>query len=188
MTDIYGAKILTMQDRVNFVEDVLEACNVEINNNGDKTYHPAVFDVVFKAYVLKYFVGVDLSNLSQDDLCELVYSQEYQEKLDNLIWIEQVDSLKDACLAQIERSHNEYLTVALLNKKDRLDELVDYLENWLDDMSEKFKNVDAKKLVASVDKIAKIAKNDNDTVAKKTVKAKNNLKVYSNEYYNPQQK
>ena len=55
-------------------------------------------------------------------------------------------------------------------------------------MSEKFKNVDAKKLVASVDKIAKIAKNDNDTVAKKTVKAKNNLKVYSNEYYNPQQK
>lgn len=179
-TDIHGMKILTMQERVDFVEDVLEACNIQINDDEDELYHPVTFDVVFKAYVLKYFFGVDLSKYNQDELCEIVYGNEFCEQIDKAYYSDQIDSLKAACLAQIDRSHKEYLTLALLSKKDRLDEFVDFLEDWLEKVEKNFKNIDAKQLVKSVDKIASIVKNDNDTVAKNIVKTRNNLKVYNN--------
>lgn len=179
-TDIHGMKILTMQERVNFVDDVLEACNIQINDNEDTLYHPVTFDVVFKAYVLKYFFDVDLSKYDQDELCEVVYGNEFCEQIDKIYYSDQVDSLKVACLSQIDRSHKEYLTFALLSKKDRLDEFIDFIEDWLERVEKNLKNVDAKQLVKSVDKIASIVKNDNDTVAKKVAKTRNNLKVYSN--------
>lgn len=169
-------KILNFQERINFVEDVVNMCNVAINDGEEEIYHPAMFDIAFITNVLKYFCDVDFSEINVDDLCEFCY-----ECFDNpncelaTVWYsDQIDSLREACKELIDRNHKEYLTVALLNKKDRVDELVDFIEKWLEDVGDKLKEVDVKKLITTANKMASVANNTQkkNNVALKVVKGK----------------
>ena len=50
----------------------------------------------------------------------------------NIFW-DQYDSLEKAVHDRVERSHHEYLTLAICNKQDAFAEFVDYLKDYLDE-------------------------------------------------------
>lgn len=173
-------KVLNFQERVDFVENVCNMCDVVVNDIGDNVFHPAVFDVAFKIYVMKYFFDVDIENKDVNELCELAYSKQYNEfesdmEFDDAVcFSNQIDSLKDACIMQIGHQHNELMVKALLNKKDRFDELVEFIENFLDNIENRLKDVDVKKLTTTANKIVAMSKDQpkKDAVALKVVKGK----------------
>ena len=169
-------KILNIQERVEFVEDVVDMCNVAINDEGDEVYHPAMFDIAFIANVLKYFCEIDLSKIDVDDLCEFCYGclDDPGNEINTFWYSDQIDSLREACKEAIDHNHKEYLTVALLNKKDRIDELVEFIESWLEGIEDKLKDVDVKKLITTANKMANVANDTHkkDNVALKVVKGK----------------
>lgn len=173
-------KILNFQERVDFVENVVNMCNVLVDDNGNDIFHPAIFDVAFRIYILKYFFDVDIEDMDVNALCELAYSEKYTKQLEDgefdevVIFNNQADSLKDACMIKIEQMHQEKMNNAILNKKDKLDELMDIIENWLNSMKDKLEGVDVNELTEAANKIVAMGNNQaqKDAIALKVVKGK----------------
>lgn len=150
-------KILNFQERVNFVSDVIDMCNITINDSNEKVYHSAMFDVAFRFNVIKYFIDPKIDETVAENLCDVVYGYDIDE---NIFSTPQIAGLKAACKSEISRSHQEFLTYAIMNKPNSFDELVDYIKEWFDSMSENFKNIDVDKLMDAVNKISKLDKQD----------------------------
>lgn len=149
-------KVLNFDERVKFVNEVVNSCDILVNDSKDPEYHPAAFDVVFRAFVLKYFHGLDLSAVAPDDLCDIVYSDKFDE--DDMM-SPQIIGLYEACREKIERAHKEFLIVALMNKLNFFDELVDTVDGWLIDMSDNLGEVDVNALMSTVDKLSGMKNN-----------------------------
>ena len=60
-------KYLTLQERVDFVNEVIQLCTV----SGE--YQPALFDLIFRVVARKYYLGTDYSNIPQSEWPEFAY-------------------------------------------------------------------------------------------------------------------
>lgn len=133
-------KVLDFQERIDFVEDVVKMCTVE------DTYQPALFDVAFRLTCLKYFADYDYRSEPQSEWPRIAYDS-FNLKIDNAkcdtaaFW-DQYESLEKAVHDRVERSHHEYLTLAVCNKRDAFAEFIDYLKDYLDEAKENLKGFD----------------------------------------------
>lgn len=148
-------KILNFQERINFVNDVLNLCNVITDENPDGEYHPAVFDVAFRAYILKYFYDKDIAVDQVDKLCNIVYTVDFDE---NILSTPQVIGLYKACREKVDRAHKEFLTVALMNKQNSFDDFIQHLESLFNNVDDYFSNVDLDELKHLVEKLPTVDK------------------------------
>lgn len=128
-------KVLSFQERFNFVEDVVNMCTV-----GDD-YQPALFDVVFRLNILKYFADYDFCSEPQSEWSRIAYESfdlkiETEDLNCSVFWC-QYESLITAVRERVQRSHNEFLSLAICNKRDAFAEFVDYLETYLDELKDK---------------------------------------------------
>lgn len=99
-------KNITVQERVDFVNTVVGAC--EVNNR----YVPALFDYAWRAAVMKYFAPEAWSGLGdQDDICDFVYSREGIEIVNDPDIAEVTAGLYEACEAEIKNRREEYMVV-----------------------------------------------------------------------------
>lgn len=133
-------KILSFQERIDFVEDVVNMCTI------DDDYQPALFDVAFRLNILKYFANYDFRSEPQSEWPRIAYdSFDLKIKTKDLdcygFWC-QYDSLASAVRERLQRSHDEYLTFAVCNKRDSLSEFVDYLEYYLDELKQNLDGFD----------------------------------------------
>lgn len=143
-------KVLNFQERIDFVEEVIKMCTVE------DTYQPALFDVAFRLTYLKYFTDYDYRSEPQSEWPRIAIDS-FNFKIDKAgcdtaaFW-DQYDSLEKAVHERVERSHREYLTLAIcnkcdeiVNKRDALAEFVDFLESYLNDVKGDLKDFDTEK-------------------------------------------
>ena len=123
-------KVLNFQERIDFVEEVIKMCTVE------DTYQPALFDVAFRLTCLKYFTDYDYRSEPQSEWPRIAIDS-FNFKIDKAgcdtaVFWDQYDSLEKAVHERVERSHREYLTLAICNKRDAMAEFIDYLKDYLD--------------------------------------------------------
>lgn len=123
-------KVLNFQERIDFVDEVIKMCTIE------DTYQPALFDVAFRLTFLKYFADYDYRSEPQSEWPRIAYESfdlkmEEHGRNSNIFW-DQYDSLEKAVHDRVERSHHEYLTLAICNKRDAFAEFIDYLKDYLD--------------------------------------------------------
>lgn len=133
-------KVLNFQERIDFVDEVIKMCTIE------DTYQPALFDVAFRLTCLKYFVGYDYRSEPQTEWPRIAY-ESFNLKIgtagcDTAAFWDQYDSLEKAVHDCVERSHHEYLTLAICNKRDAFAEFIDYLKDYLDAAKESLKDFD----------------------------------------------
>ena len=124
-------KVLNFQERIDFVKEVIEMCTVQDD------YQPALFDVAFRLTCLKYFVGYDYRNEPQTEWPRIAY-ESFNLKIeaagcDTAVFWDQYDSLEKAVQERVKRSHDEYLALAICNKRDAFAEFIDYLKDYLDE-------------------------------------------------------
>ena len=124
-------KVLNFQERIDFVDEVIKMCTIE------DTYQPALFDVAFRLTFLKYFADYDYRSEPQSEWPRIAY-ESFNLKIgaagcDTAAFWDQYDSLEKAVQERVQRSHNEYLTLAICNKRDAFAEFVDYLKDYLDE-------------------------------------------------------
>ena len=133
-------KVLNFQERIDFVKEVIEMCTVQDD------YQPALFDVAFRLTCLKHFVGYDYRSEPQTEWPRIAY-ESFNLKIeaagcDTSAFWDQYDSLEKAVHDRVERSHHEYLTLAICNKRDAFAEFIDYLKDYLDAAKESLKDFD----------------------------------------------
>ena len=124
-------KVLNFQERIDFVDEVIKMCTIE------DTYQPALFDVAFRLTCLKYFIDYDYRSEPQTEWPRIAY-ESFNLKIgtagcDTAAFWDQYDSLEKAVHDRVERSHHEYLTLAICNKRDAFAEFIDYLKDYLDE-------------------------------------------------------
>lgn len=99
-------KNITVQERVDFVNFVVESCEVE------NRYIPALFDYAWRAGVVKYFAPEALEKLGdQDDICDFVYSRDGIEIVEHPDIAEVTAGLYEACQEEIKNRREEYMVV-----------------------------------------------------------------------------
>ena len=86
---------------------------------------------------MKYFVGYDYRNEPQTEWPRIAY-ESFNLKIeaagcDTSTFWDQYDSLEKAVQERVQRSHDEYLALAICNKRDAFAEFVDYMKDYLDD-------------------------------------------------------
>lgn len=133
-------KVLNFQERIDFVDEVIKMCTIE------DTYQPALFDVAFRLTCLKYFIDYDYRSELQTEWPRIAY-ESFNLKIgtagcDTAAFWDQYDSLEKAVHDRVERSHHEYLTLAICNKRDAFAEFIDYLKDYLDAAKENLKDFD----------------------------------------------
>ncbi len=133
-------KVLNFQERIDFVDEVIKICTIE------DTYQPALFDVAFRLTCLKYFIDYDYRSEPQTEWPRIAY-ESFNLKIgtagcDTAAFWDQYDSLEKAVHDRVERSHHEYLTLAICNKRDAFAEFIDYLKDYLDAAKENLKDFD----------------------------------------------
>lgn len=124
-------KVLNFQERNEFLDEVVKACTID----GD--YQPALLDVVFRLTVLKYFADYDYRSEPQSEWPRIAY-ESFNLKIeaagcDTSTFWDQYDSLEKAVQERVQRSHDEYLALAICNKRDAFAEFIDYLKDYLDE-------------------------------------------------------
>lgn len=162
-------KILSLQERVDFVNGVVAGCFV-----GDE-YVPALFDVMFKLQVKAYFKGLDLSQIAQEDMTKVAYTD---DKIDFLKYHpqfkEQTASLREACRNQLEYIQKNQMVNAVVNHRTSMDEFLDKLLAFLDEYKEKNKDVEFGTLLKALEQVKQL---DPDLVAAAAYKAKGEEEV-----------
>mgnify|MGYP006978551004 FL=1 len=133
-------KVLNFQERIDFVDEVIKMCTIE------DIYQPALFDVAFRLTCLKYFIDYDYRSEPQTEWPRIAY-ESFNLKIgtagcDTAAFWDQYDSLEKAVHDRVERSHHEYLTLAICNKRDAFAEFIDYLKDYLDAAKENLKDFD----------------------------------------------
>lgn len=124
-------KVLNFQERNEFLDEVVKACTID----GD--YQPALLDVVFRLTILKYFADYDYRSEPQTEWPRIAY-ESFNMKIEaagcnTAVFWDQYDSLEKAVQERVQRSHDEYLTLAICNKRDAFAEFIDYLKDYLDE-------------------------------------------------------
>ena len=146
-------KVLTFQERIDFVNDVIKMCTVE------DEYEPALFDVAFRLQAITYFVGADLTGKSQQELVELAvtgFDGIFRDVFHDPVVEQQLGTLKEACEKKIDRMEQEFLTLVTVNKKDPLEDLVDYLKKYLDKAAEQLAKYDPEQVGEMVGEMQKL--------------------------------
>lgn len=133
-------KVLNFQERIDFVKEVIEMCTVQDD------YQPALFDVAFRLTCLKYFVGYNYRNEPQTEWPRIAY-ESFNLKIeaagcDTAVFWDQYDSLEKAVQERAQRSHDEYLALAICNKRDAFAEFIDYLKDYLDEAKKSLRDFD----------------------------------------------
>lgn len=100
-------KNITVQERVEFVNFVVESCEVE------NRYIPALFDYAWRAAVVKYFApeAWEKNGNDQDDICDFVYSRDGIEIVEHPDIAEVTAGLYEACQEEIKNRREEYMVV-----------------------------------------------------------------------------
>lgn len=100
-------KNITVQERVDFVNFVVESCEVE------NRYIPALFDYAWRAAVVKYFApeAWEKNGNDQDDICDFVYSRDGIEIVEHPDIAEVTAGLYEACQEEIKNRREEYMVV-----------------------------------------------------------------------------
>lgn len=99
-------KNITVQERVDFVNFVVESCEVE------NRYIPALFDYAWRAAVVKYFAPEAWEKQGdQDDICDFVYSRDGIEIVEHPDIAEVTAGLYEACQEEIKNRREEYMVV-----------------------------------------------------------------------------
>ena len=124
-------KVLNFQERNEFLDEVVKTCTID----GD--YQPALLDVVFRLTILKYFADYDYRSEPQSEWPRIAY-ESFNFKInkagcDTSAFWDQYDSLEKAVQERVQRSHDEYLALAICNKRDAFAEFIDYLKDYLDE-------------------------------------------------------
>lgn len=97
---------ITVQERVDFVNFVVESCEVE------NRYIPALFDYAWRAAVVKYFAPEAWEKLGdQDDICDFVYSRDGIEIVEHPDIAVVTASLYEACQEEIKNRREEFMEV-----------------------------------------------------------------------------
>ena len=110
-------KYLTLQERVDFVNEVIQLCTV----SGE--YQSALFDLIFRVVARKYYLGTDYLNIPQSEWPEFAYENWESDFLEK-VNIDELNGMKDACLerAAVEQTPlNTFLVMAagILGKMEK---------------------------------------------------------------------
>lgn len=118
-------KNITVQERVDFVNFVVESCEVE------NRYIPALFDYAWRAAVVKYFApeAWEKNGIDQDDICDFVYSRDGIEIVEHPDIAEVTAGLYGACEEEIKNRREEYMVVyQSVAHPDPMDRIADAFE------------------------------------------------------------
>lgn len=133
-------KNITVQERVDFVNFVADACEVE------KRYIPALFDYAWRAGVVKFFAPDVWEHLGeQDDICDYVYSADGIDIVNDPDIAEVLAGLYEACQEEVKNRREEYIEIyRSLANPDPLDRIAEAFE----EVAKSFKDLnDPEKLV-----------------------------------------
>lgn len=113
---------ISVQDRINFVNFVVDSCEV------DGKHCHALFDLMWRTAVITWFVdsegedGIHLESMTQDQICDFVYSFEGISIVEDPDIAEVLSGLYEACENEIKDRREEHMVVyEELTRTDPLD-------------------------------------------------------------------
>lgn len=117
-------KNISVQDRINFVNFVVDTCEV----NGKHCH--ALFDFAWRTAVIEWFVDfsdedmIHIDGADQDEICDFVYSDNGIDIVNNPDISEVLAGLYEACEREINDRREEYMVVYKeLTKTDPMDRI-----------------------------------------------------------------
>lgn len=156
-------KNISVQDRINFVNFVVDSCEVE-----GKHCH-ALFDLMWRAAVVTWFAEpekdeIHLENMTQDQICDFVYSFDGISIVEDPDIAEVLAGLYEACENEIKDRREEYMVVFNeLTRTDPLDRIADAFES----ASKAIENLNDPVKLAEIAKQAKLTGRKTKTNGKK---------------------
>lgn len=96
---------ISVQDRIDFVNFVVDSCEVE-----GRHVH-ALFDFAWRAAVVKWFAGYDPEGKTQDEICDYVYSNEGIGIVTDPEIAEVTSGLYEACENEIKDRAAKYMVM-----------------------------------------------------------------------------
>lgn len=141
--------ILTAVQRIGFVEEVISDCTI------DDDYTPALFGVMFKKAVLKYFDGEDFTDMDIEAVNKKVHENlnQYNLLLEDDLTATQIDELYDACKDTVQQRISALHTLTIVNKPDPLSDFIDVLTDYLTKAKESLGDFDINDLTKLVNKL-----------------------------------
>lgn len=148
-------EILTAAQRIGFVEEVISDCTI------DDDYMPALFGIMFKKAVLKYFDGEDFIDMDIEAINMKVHEHlnQFNLLLEDDLTATQIDELYDACKDTVQQRISALHTLAIINKPDPLSDFIDVLTDYFTKAKESLGDFDINDLTKLVNKLEGIDTN-----------------------------
>ena len=120
-------------DRISFVKNVLE-----VSKLGDQ-YEPALYDYAFRITTVIYFTDIDTSNMTQDQLSDIAFSDETTKLMNEAPRKYILNTLNKACREKIEIERQEYMAAYEAAAKNQpFTELMQLVSEVLTGIGEQF--------------------------------------------------
>ena len=142
-------KYLSMQERVNFVNTVVD------NATQDGVYIPALLDIYFRIQFMVDVFDFDISKYKPEQYPEIAYGKLYTSVVSK-DGATQLSSLFDACKEEAAMRREYAIGLVNYNKKSSADELIDVIIDYFKKMEENIGDVDINKLSNMVNLISKL--------------------------------
>ena len=124
---------LTLKDRVDFVDGV-----VDLSKRNGK-YEPALYDYAFRIAAVIYFTDVDTTDMDQNALSELAFSDEITKMMNEAPRKYILGTLNKACREKIEIERQQYIALFEATAKNQpFEELMQLAAEVLNGIGEQF--------------------------------------------------
>lgn len=124
---------LTLKDRVDFVDGV-----VDLSKRNGK-YEPALYDYAFRIAAVIYFTDVDTTDMDQNALSELAFSDEITKMMNEAPRKYILGTLNKACREKIEIERQQYMALFEATAKNQpFEELMQLATEVLNGIGEQF--------------------------------------------------
>lgn len=98
-------KNISVQDRVDFVNFVVNSCEI------DGRHVHALFDFVWRTAVVMWFTDALSGEYTQDEMCDYVYSKEGIDIVNDPDIAEVLSGLYEACTNEIKDRREEFMVI-----------------------------------------------------------------------------
>lgn len=124
---------LTLKDRIQFVDGV-----VDLSKRNGK-YEPALYDYAFRIAAVIYFTDVDTTDMDQNALSELAFSDEITKIMNEAPRKYVLGTLNKACREKIEIERQQYMVLFEATAKNQpFEELMQLAAEVLNGIGEQF--------------------------------------------------
>lgn len=138
--DVFGEQVavkteISLSDRLSIADSVFTACFV------DGTYYPALFDYMFRLFVIEYLTNIEIPNDKDEQEFMSLHSGIY-ERITEFVNPDELYELRVACSDQI--------SIAIRNQQKSFDDLFEMIDRWLSNIGESLNAHDMDQMVQAL--------------------------------------